>query len=48
MDQPVSPEVLAETIWYALGIDPHVHLNDAQGRPTPIVEEGRTLEELFG
>jgi hypothetical protein len=48
IDRPVSPEDLAATIYYALGIDPHVRLNDAQGRPTPIVDEGRALMELFG
>jgi arylsulfatase A-like enzyme len=48
IDRPVTPEDLAATIYHALGIDPHVRLNDAQGRPTPIIEEGRALVELFG
>ncbi len=47
IDRPVSPEDLAATIYHALGIDPQLRLNDAQGRPTPIVEEGRALVELF-
>ena len=47
IDRPVTPEDLAATIYHALGIDPHVRLNDAQGRPTPIIEEGRALVELF-
>ena len=47
-DRPVSPEDLAMTIYHALGIDPHVQLPDAQGRPTTIIEDGRPLLELFG
>lgn len=47
IDRPVSPEDLAATIYHALGIDSPLRLNDAQGRPTPIIEEGRTLVELF-
>ena len=45
---PVSPEDLAATIFYALGIDPELRIPDAQGRPTPLVERGRPLVELFG
>lgn len=46
-DRPVSPEDLAATIYHALGIDPHLQLPDAQGRPTTIVEGGRPVLELF-
>ena len=45
---PVSPEDLAATIFYALGIDPELRVPDAQGRPVPLVEHGRPLVELFG
>lgn len=47
-DRPVSPEDLAATVYHALGIDPHLQLPDAQGRPTTIVEDGRPVLELFG
>jgi hypothetical protein len=47
-DKPVRPEDLASTIYYALGIDPHMHVPDAQGRPVAIVDGGRPLTELFG
>ena len=47
-DKPVKPEDLASTIYYALGIDPHMHVPDAQGRPVAIVDGGRPLTELFG
>lgn len=45
---PVSPEDLAATIYYALGIDHEMRVNDRQGRPVPLVENGRPLTELFG
>jgi hypothetical protein len=48
IDHPVTPEDLAATIYYALGIDPSVRLPDAQGRPSQIVEQGRPVLELFG
>lgn len=47
-EQPVSPEDLAKTIYWALGIDPGLMLPDREGRPVPIVESGRPLTELFG
>jgi hypothetical protein len=47
IDRPTSPEDLAATIYHALGIDPDIRLPDSQGRPTPIVEGGRVLHELF-
>jgi len=47
-DHPVSPEDLAKTIFHALGIDPDLRLPDAQGRPTPMIESGRPLTQLFG
>jgi hypothetical protein len=48
IDRPVSPEDLAATIYHALGIDPHLQLPDAQGRPTTILEDGRPVLDLFG
>jgi len=48
VDHPTTPEDLAATIYNALGIDPHLSLPDAQGRPIFIVDGGRPLRELFG
>jgi Protein of unknown function (DUF1501) len=48
IDKPVRPEDLASTIYYSLGIDPHMHIPDAQDRPVAIVDGGRPLTELFG
>ena len=47
IEKPVKPEDLASTVYHALGIDPHLQLPDAQGRPTTIVEGGRPLLELW-
>ena len=46
-DRAVSPEDLAATIYWALGIDPEIRLPDPQGRPVQIIEDGRPLVELF-
>ena len=47
IDKPVKPEDLAATIYHALGIDPHLQVPDAQGRPVNVVDGGRALTELF-
>jgi hypothetical protein len=43
-----SPEDLAATIFHALGIDPEVRVQDPQGRPTPLLDRGAPIHELFG
>lgn len=48
IEKPTSPEDLAATIYQALGIDPELRLDDPQGRPTPIVEDGIPIREIFG
>ena len=48
VDRPTNPEDLAATIYAALGIDHHLQLPDAAGRPVSILESGRPLTELFG
>jgi hypothetical protein len=47
IDRPTRPEDLAATIYDALGIDHHLQLPDAQGRPVSIVAGGRPLAELY-
>ncbi len=47
-DRPVSPADLSATIFTALGIDPDLRIPDPEGRPTPIVDHGQALAELFG
>ena len=46
-DRPVSPADLSATIFTALGIDPDLRIDDPQGRPVSITENGRALAELF-
>jgi uncharacterized protein (DUF1501 family) len=47
-ENPVSPEDLAKTIYWALGIDPELFLVNREGRPVPVVESGKPLVSLFG
>lgn len=47
-EHPVSPEDLAKTLYWSLGIDPELMLHNREGRPIPIVESGSPLTRLFG
>ena len=47
-DRPVNPGEVAATIYQGLGIDLHLELPGAQGRPIPVVERGtEPIQELF-
>ena len=48
LEGAVSPEDLAKTIYWALGVDPEMFLTDRRGRPVPLVESGKPLVSLFG
>lgn len=48
LDHPTTPEDLAATIYDALGIDPDIRIDDAQGRPTHIVDGGQPVRAIFG
>ncbi len=48
IENAVSPEDLAKTIYWALGIDPDLILHDNLDRPVPMIESGRPLTHLFG
>lgn len=43
---PVTPEDLAATIYYLLGIDPAVHIYDTQARPLPI-SSGKPIWDII-
>ena len=47
-DKPVSPEDLAKTIYWSLGIDPDLMLMNRENRPIPIVDGGKPVLGLFG
>lgn len=42
----IWPQDLMATIFYALGIDQQVQFIHPNGRPTPMIEEGRVIREL--
>ncbi|WP_435018935.1 DUF1501 domain-containing protein [Tundrisphaera sp. TA3] len=44
---PVSPDDIAATMFWALGIDPETEVIDALGRPLPIAS-GKPIARLFG
>jgi uncharacterized protein (DUF1501 family) len=45
-DNPVAPEHIARTVFYAMGLD-DLHAVDREGRPFHLMEDGRPLTELF-
>ena len=47
-ENPVSPEDLAATIYWRMGIDHQLMLPDSLGRPTPMIDDGRPVKEIFG
>jgi hypothetical protein len=47
-DHPVSPESLAATIYDMQGISPELRLPDPRGKPTPIVQGGRSILKHLG
>ena len=48
IEDAVSPEDLAATLYNSLGISHEIQLPDAQGRPVSIVDGGTPIYELFG
>jgi hypothetical protein len=42
-----TPADVAATIYQGLGIDPDDRIYDRQGRPSPVLPEGRVIEDLF-
>jgi len=47
-DRPVSPQDVAATVYYHLGIDgSKVALADAVGRPIYVIERGEPVRELL-
>lgn len=47
-EKPVSPEDLAKTLYWSLGVNPDLMLMNRENRPVPIVDGGRPLLDLFG
>ena len=47
LDTPVSPEDLAATVYYAMGIDHELRVPDAENRPFQIVDDGLPVTGLW-
>ena len=45
-DRPISPKDLLATMYHLLGIDPHLMIQDRQGRPLPLVD-GQVIPEVM-
>jgi len=43
---PITPQDLMATVFHVLGIDRSLHYINNAGRPTPLIEEGKTIAEL--
>ena len=44
---PFSPKDLLATALHLLGHDPATHVPDREGRPVPVVGDGRVREEVL-
>lgn len=46
VENAVSPSDIVATIYYLLGIDPHMTVDDPAGRPIPIAHGGSVIREI--
>ncbi|MFY8201527.1 MAG: hypothetical protein ACOVLE_12695 [Pirellula staleyi] len=47
VENPVGPEEIAATLYWALGIDPKGEIMNGQNRPIPIAL-GNPIQSIFG
>ena len=47
VNRPVTPQDLHATIYKVLGVDPQIKFLDRSGRPTPAIDNGTAISELF-
>ena len=45
--EPVTPDDVASTIFHQLGVDPHLEMQTATGRPIQLFREGKIIEKLI-
>ena len=43
---PITPQDLMATVFHVLGMPPGLHYNDQTGRPVPMINGGRRIQEL--
>ncbi len=48
IENKTSPEDLAATVYHALGIDPDTNITMPDGRPVPLVGDGKVVSGIFG
>lgn len=46
-DRPISPSDVLQTLYKHLGIDPNQNAVNLQGRPIPLLPDGKVIDELF-
>ena len=46
-DRPVNHADIAATIYSAMGLDPHLTIQDKLGRPVPIGQYGQPIEDVL-
>ncbi len=46
-ENPVRPEDLAATLYWALGLDPEMMVPDPEDRPIPLIDGGRPVTGIF-
>ncbi len=46
-DRPISPSDVLQTLYKHLGIDPNQNAINLQGRPIPLLPDGKPIDELF-
>ena len=47
VERPLTPADTLATVYHVLGIDPHQTFNDHAGRPVPILDTGKAIEEII-
>jgi len=46
-EHPTSPKDVLATMYHLLGVPPETHLNDREGRPMPLLPEGKVLTPIL-
>ena len=47
VQRPLKPGDLLATVYHVLGIDPQMTFKDHSGRPVPILDKGKAIEEVI-
>lgn len=47
IERPLKPSSILATVYRVLGIDPSLAFNDHAGRPVPIFDDGKPIEEIL-